>query len=95
MNLLLLAGIALLTVTSGMAQAQTRAQRCEVYARDAMRSTPTSTGAVRGAARGAIGGAVFGRAGRGAAAGAVVGGTRRAAQKSRSYRYYYDLCMRR
>jgi Glycine-zipper domain len=77
------------------AKAATKSQRCESYAHNAMRSTPTSTGLIRGAARGAVGGAIFGNVGRGAAIGAAVGGTRRLAQKSRSYSYYYNSCMRR
>jgi hypothetical protein len=74
--------------------AQTKSERCAAYARDAARSTPTTTGAARGAARGAVGGAIFGDAGKGAATGAIVGGTRKVAQRSRSYQYYYDRCMR-
>jgi hypothetical protein len=78
------------------ASAQTnRPEQCDAYARDAMASTPTSTGPVRGAARGAIVGGVFGNAGAGAASGAVLGTARRANQKSRSYQYYYDSCMAR
>ena len=77
------------------ASAQTKADRCASYARDAMANTPTSTGIVRGAARGTIVGAIGGNAGTGAAVGAAVGGTRRAVQKNRSYRYYYDQCMSR
>jgi hypothetical protein len=77
------------------AVAQTKAERCDAYARNAAAQTPTTTGVARGAARGAIGGAIFGDAGRGAAVGAIVGGTRRAVQKSHSYNYYYDECMRR
>ena len=81
---------------SNDAPAQTKSERCAIYARDAARSTPTSTGVVRGAARGATAGAIFGGdAGRGAAIGAVVGGARRANQRSHSYQYYYDNCMRR
>jgi hypothetical protein len=77
------------------AQAQTKAQRCEIYARDAARATPTSTGLARGAARGAVVGSISGNAGRGAATGAAVGGTRRVAQKSRSYNFYFNDCMSR
>jgi len=85
------------------ALAQSKADRCAAYARQATASTPTTTGPARGAARGAaagaVGGAVAGNAGRGAgigaAAGAAVGTARGAAQKSRSYQYYYDDCMRR
>ena len=77
------------------ALAQTKSEKCAAYAREAARQTPTTTGVARGAARGAVGGAIAGDAGRGAAAGAVVGGVRRTAQKSRSYQYYYDQCMKR
>lgn len=77
------------------AQAASKQQKCQEYARNAARATPTTTGAARGAARGAVAGAVLGgNAGRGAAAGAVVGGTRKAVQKTRSYDYYYNSCMR-
>ena len=86
--------IACLAATS-FANAQTKTERCEIYARDAAASTPASTGVVRGAARGAVGGAIFGNAGAGAAAGAVVGTARKANQKRRSYQYYYDNCMAR
>jgi uncharacterized membrane protein len=85
----------LLVIAISEAPAQTQHDRCDAYARQATASTPTSTGVVRGAARGAIGGAIFGNAGAGAAAGAVVGTARRANQKARSYRYYYDSCMSR
>jgi len=89
--------------TSDAALAQTRAERCSAYARQAARSTPTTTGPLRGAARGAaggaIGGAIAGNAGRGAGIGAAVGagvGTARgAAQRNRSYQWYFDDCMRR
>ena len=89
--------------TFNPALAQSKAERCAAYARQATASTPTTTGPVRGAARGAaagaVGGAIVGNAGRGAgigaAAGAAVGTARGAAQKSRSYQYYYDDCMRR
>lgn len=77
------------------AMAQTKAQNCEAYARNAARATPTTTGAARGAARGAIVGSISGDAGRGAAIGAGVGATRRVAQKSRSYSWYYNQCMSR
>ena len=77
------------------AMAQSKADRCAAYARNAAHSTPTTTGVARGAARGAVGGAIFGDAGRGAAAGAIVGGTRRVAQRSRSYQSYYNECMSR
>ena len=89
--------------TSDAALAQTRAERCSAYARQAARSSPTTTGPLRGAARGAaggaIGGAIAGNAGRGAGIGAAVGaglGTvRGAAQRNRSYQWYFDECMRR
>jgi uncharacterized membrane protein len=87
--------VSLSVIAAAPALAQSKHDRCEAYARDAMASTPTSTGAVRGAARGAVGGAIFGNAGAGAAAGAVMGTARRANQKSRSYQYYYDQCMAR
>lgn len=80
---------------SGDAFAQSEADRCAAYARQAAASTPTSTGPVRGAARGAVGGAIFGNAGAGAGVGAIVGTARRANQKTRSYSYYYDQCMAR
>jgi uncharacterized membrane protein len=95
MRLISLTSIAFVSVfVCSSAIAQTKSQRCEVYARDAMRQTPTTTGAARGAARGAVVGAIAGDPGRGAAIGAAVGGARRIAQKSRSYSYYYDSCMR-
>lgn len=77
------------------AVAQTKADRCASYAREARANTPTSTGVVRGAARGTVVGAITGHTGRGAAVGAAVGGTRHAIQKNRSYEYYYDRCMNR
>jgi hypothetical protein len=88
---------------SDVAFAQTRAERCSAYARQAARSSPTTTGPLRGAARGAaggaIGGAIAGNAGRGAGIGAAVGaglGTvRGGAQRSRSYQWYFDRCMSR
>jgi len=82
-------------ILSNNAIAQTKSERCAAYARNAAGSTPTTTGAARGAARGAIVGSISGNAGRGAGIGAVVGGTRRVAQRSRSYQSYYDACMRR
>lgn len=75
--------------------AQSKSQRCDAYARNAARATPTTTGVARGAARGAVVGAIAGDAGRGAAIGAGVGATRRVVQKSRSYSWYYNDCMRR
>jgi hypothetical protein len=73
------------------------------YARQAARTSPTTTGPLRGAARGAaggaIGGAIAGNAGRGAGIGAAVGaglGTvRGGAQRSQSYQWYFDRCMSR
>jgi hypothetical protein len=41
-------------LVSGNASAQTKAEQCAAYARDAARSTPTTTAAARGAARGAV-----------------------------------------
>ena len=92
-----------IVATSGAALAQTKAERCSAYARQAARSSPTTTGPLRGAARGAaggaIGGAIAGNAGRGAGIGAAVGagvGTARGvAQRNRSYQWYFDDCMRR
>jgi Glycine-zipper domain len=81
-------------IASNNATAQTKSERCEAYARNAAGSTPTTTGVARGAARGAVVGSISGNAGRGAGVGAVVGGTRRVAQRSRSYQSYYDACMR-
>ena len=79
---------------SATAPAATKAEHCEAYARDAAARTPTSTGTGRGALRGAVVGGAFGNAGAGAATGAVVGTARRAHQKSHSYQYYFDQCMR-
>ena len=77
------------------AQAQTKAEQCAAYARDAASHASTSTGAARGAARGAIiGGAAGGEAGSGAAAGALMGGARRRVQKNRAYQSYYNQCMK-
>src|SRR6185312_1500020 len=90
--------IAILLFAVGVvaASAQTsKVESCEAYARNAVASTPTSTGPMRGAARGAVVGGIFGNAGAGAASGALVGTARRAGQKSRSYQYYYDSCMSR
>jgi hypothetical protein len=90
--------IAILLFAAGVvaASAQTsKPEHCEEYARNAVASTPTSTGPVRGAARGAVVGGIFGNAGAGAASGALVGTARRAGQRSRSYQYYYDSCMAR
>src|SRR3569623_360088 len=67
--------------------------QCETYARNAVASTPGSTGPVRGAARGAILGGAFGNAGAGAATGAVIGTARRANQRSRAYQDNYNSCM--
>ena len=90
--------IAILLFAAGVvaASAQTgKTESCEAYARNAVASTPSSTGPVRGAARGAVIGGIFGNAGAGAGAGALVGTARRAGQTSRSYKYYYDSCMAR
>ena len=97
MKLSVVVAVAFVSVTAfSSAMAQTKSEKCQAYAREAARETPATTGAARGAARGAVGGAIVGGdAGRGAAAGAVVGGTRRMAQKSRSYQSYYDECMKR
>ena len=92
-----------LAVAYNTALAQTRAERCSAYARQASRSSPTTTGPLRGAARGAaagaIGGAIGGNVGRGAGIGAAVGagvGTARgAAQRHHSYQWYFARCMRR
>jgi hypothetical protein len=88
------AGALVLALIACDAQAYTKAERCDAYARDATARTPTSTGVGRGAARGAVVGAVAGNAGAGAATGAVVGTARKANQKHKSYQYYYDSCMR-
>jgi hypothetical protein len=80
-------------ITCEWAAAQTKAQRCDAYAREAAASRPATTGVARGAVRGAVVGSFGANAGRGAAVGAVVGGTRRAVQKNRSYQHYFDLCM--
>lgn len=95
MKRMLLVAAAMILIADAAAFAQTKHEKCDFYARQAMQSTPTSTGVVRGAARGAVGGAIFGDAGAGAGVGAIVGGARKANQKSRSYRYYYDSCMAR
>lgn len=88
-----IAGLVVIAAGSS-AEASTKQQQCEAYARDATRHTGTTTGVVRGAARGAVAGAVLGgNAAGGARAGAVVGGSRRVAQKARSYSYYYNRCM--
>ena len=89
------AAVALLSLCSDPLMAQTKSERCAAYARQAMASTPTTTGVARGAARGAVTGAIFGDAGRGAAIGAVSGGTRKVVQKNRSYNSYYNECMAR
>jgi hypothetical protein len=94
MKLTVLFAVAVVSiVASNNAIAQTKSERCEAYARNAAGSTPTTTGAARGAARGAVVGSISGNAGRGAGVGAVVGGTRRVAQRSRSYQSYYNACM--
>jgi hypothetical protein len=84
------------------AEAQSRADQCSAWARQAAHSSPGTTGPLRGAARGAaagaIGGAIAGNAGRGAGIGAAVGaglGTaRRAGDRSRAFQWYFDECMR-
>jgi hypothetical protein len=88
-----LVAIAASMITCEWAAAQTKAERCDAYAREAAASKQTTTGVARGAVRGAVVGSFGANAGRGAAVGAVVGGTRRAVQKNRSYQYYFDLCM--
>ena len=88
-------GACLVLACSTPASAQSKAQRCEAYARDATRATPTRSNAVRGAVGGAVIGSFSGNAGSGAAIGAGVGATRRVAQKRRSYSWYYNDCMRR
>jgi hypothetical protein len=92
-----LAVVAFIMFTTGENSfAQTKAERCAAYARNAAQSRATTTGAVRGAARGAVGGAIAGgNTGRAAAAGALIGGTRKVVQRGRSYQSYYDECMRR
>jgi hypothetical protein len=78
------------------AVAQTKAEQCATYAKQAAAGAGTSTGAARGAARGAAGAAIVGGdSGKGAAAGAVVGGVRKRVQSNRSYQSYYDECMKR
>ena len=80
---------------SDVAVAASKSQRCDTYARNAARSAPTRGGPVRGAVVGGAIGSFSASAGAGAAIGAGVGATRRVAQRSRSYRYYYDRCMSR
>ena len=75
--------------------ATTKSQRCEAYAHSMARSAPTRGGPVRGAVVGAGIGSFSAAAGAGAAIGAGVGATRRVAQRTRAYRYYYDRCMGR
>ena len=78
------------------AMAQTKADQCASYAKQAAAGAGTSTSAARGAARGAAGAAIVGGdSGKGAAAGAVVGGVRNRTQENRSYQSYYDECMKR
>ncbi len=85
-----------LTLAQGdAAMATTKSQRCEAYAHNMARSSPTRGGPVRGAVAGAAIGSFGAAAGAGAAIGAGVGVTRRVAQRTRSYRYYYDRCMSR
>jgi hypothetical protein len=94
MTLLSLMALATLA-EDGPAAAASKSQRCDAYARNAARSTPTRGGPVRGAVAGAAIGSFSANAGAGAAIGAGVGATRRVVQRSRSYRYYYDRCMAR
>jgi len=75
--------------------AASKSQRCDAYARNTARSAPTRGGPVRGAVAGAAIDSFSASAGAGAAIGAGIGATRRVAQRSRSYRYYYDWCMGR
>lgn len=95
MMMFAIATAGLMAVAAGSTvEARSKKEQCEAYARDYTRHTGTTTGVVRGAARGAVAGAVLGgNAGAGASAGAVVGGSRRVAQKVRSYNYYYNRCM--
>ena len=92
---LLAAAIALCAILSHgeNAMAASKSARCDAYARNAARSAPTRGGPVRGAVAGGAIGSFGGNWGAGAAVGAGVGATRRVAQRSRSYRYYYDHCM--
>jgi hypothetical protein len=77
------------------AVAATKSQRCEAYAHNMARSAPTRGGPVRGAIVGGAIGSFGAAAGAGAAIGAGVGATRRIAQRSRAYSYYYHRCMAR
>ena len=77
------------------AVAATKSQRCEAYAHNMARSSPTRGGPVRGAIAGAAIGSFGAAAGAGAAIGAGVGVTRRVVQRSRAYSYYYNRCMGR
>lgn len=90
---LILGAAALPNIAS--AQAPTKAQQCEAYARQAADSA-SSTGGGRGAARGAAGAAIAGGdAAKGAAVGAVAGGVRGRSQENRAYDSYYNECMSR
>jgi len=93
------AGLALavcLNLAQGdVATASTKSHRCEVYARDAARATPTHGGPLRGAIAGGAIGSFSANAGAGAAIGAGIGVARRIAQRSRAYNYYYHRCMSR
>jgi len=91
--LLLAASIAL--IQGEAAHAATKTQRCEAYAHKMARASPTRGGPVRGAVVGGAIGSFSASAGAGAAIGAGVGATRRVAQRSRSYRHYFDRCMAR
>ena len=95
----LAAGLAL-AIFAALAQgdaavAASKSERCEAYAHNAARSTPTRGSPARGALVGAGIGSFSAAAGAGAAIGAGVGATRRVAQRTHSYRYYYDRCMSR
>lgn len=93
------AGLALaacvVLVQGDAAVAATKVQRCEAYAHNMARSAPTRGGPVRGAVAGAAIGSFGAAAGAGAVIGAGMGVTRRLAQRSRAYSYYYSRCMGR
>jgi hypothetical protein len=84
-KLLWIAAGTLLLIGASEVRAQSKHDSCDVYARQAIASTPTSAGA----ARGAVGGAIFGNAG------AVVGTACKSNQKAKSYQYDHDSCMSR
>lgn len=91
--LFLAAGLAL--PEGDAAVASTKSQRCEAYAHNMARSSPTRGGPVRGAIAGAAIGSFGAAAGAGAAIGAGVGVTRRIVQRGRAYSYYYNRCIGR